>query len=38
MSITHNENLNPLLNLRINYISPRSAPQTLSIKRACTFS
>ena len=37
MSITHNENLNPLLNLLINCISARSAPQILSIKVDCTF-
>ena len=37
MSITHNENLNPLLNLLINCISARSAPQIFSIKGECTF-
>ena len=37
MSFTHNKNLNPLLNLLINCISARSAPQTLSIKGDCTF-
>ena len=37
MSITHNENLNPLLNLLINCISVRLAPQILSIKGECTF-
>ena len=37
MSITHNENLNPLLDLLINCISARSAPQILSIKGECTF-
>ena len=36
MSVTH-KNLNPLLNLLINYISARSAPQILSIKGDCTF-
>ena len=37
MSITHNENLNPLLNLLINCISAKCAPQILSIKGDCTF-
>ena len=37
MSITQNKNLNPLLNLLINCISDRSAPQILSIKDDCTF-
>ena len=37
MSITHNKNLNLLLNLLINCISVRSAPQLLSIKGDCTF-
>ena len=37
MSITHNENLNPLVNLLINCISAKSAPQILSIKGECTF-
>ena len=37
MSITHNKNLNPLLNLLINCISARSAPQIFSIKDECTF-
>ena len=37
MSITHNKNLNPLLNLLINCISARSAPQISSIKGDCTF-
>ena len=37
MSITHNKNLNPLLNLLINCISTRSAPQILPIKGECTF-
>ena len=35
--MTYNKNLNPLLNLLINCISARSAPQTLSIKNECTF-
>ena len=34
---THNKNLNPLLNLLVNYISARSAPQILSTKDECTF-
>ena len=37
MSITHNKNLNTLLNLVINCISARFAPQVLSIKGECTF-
>ena len=37
MSITHNKKRIPLLNLLINYISARSAPQILSIKDECTF-
>ena len=37
MSTTHNKNLNSLLNLLINCISARSAPQILSIKVECTF-
>ena len=37
MSIAHNKSLNPLLNLHINCISARSAPQILSIKGDCTF-
>ena len=36
MSITHNTNLNPSLNLLINRISARSEPQMLSIKGDCT--
>ena len=32
MSITHNKNMNPLLNLLINCIPARYAPQILSIK------
>ena len=37
MSITHNRNLNPILNLLINCISARSTLQILSIKDECTF-
>ena len=37
MSKKHNKNLNPLLNLLINCLSTRSAPQILSIKDVCTF-
>ena len=37
MSITHNKKRIPLLNLLINYISARAAPQILSIKGECTF-
>ena len=37
MSITRNKNLNPLLNLLINYISASSSTQILSIKGNCTF-
>ena len=37
MSITHDKNLSPLLNLIINCIYTRCAPQILSIKDACTF-
>ena len=37
MSITHNKNVNSLLNLLINCISARSAPQILSIKVDFTF-
>ena len=37
MSITHNKNINPLLNLLISCVSTRSAPQILSIKGDCTF-
>ena len=37
MSITHYEDLNPLLNLLINCISATSEPQVLSIKGECTF-
>ena len=35
--MTHNKNLNILLNLLINCISAKSAPQILSIKGECTF-
>ena len=31
MSIGHNKNLNPLLNLLINCVSAKSAPQILSL-------
>ena len=37
ISITHNKNLNSLLNLLINCISARSEPKILSIKDECTF-
>ena len=37
LSITHNKNLNPLLNLLINCISITSAPHILSIKDERTF-
>ena len=37
MSITHNENINSLLNFLNNCISTKSAPQILSIKGECTF-
>ena len=37
MSIINNKNLNHLLNLLINCISARSAPQIFSIKGECTF-
>ena len=37
MSITHSENLTPLLNLLINCISAKSAPEILSLNAACTF-
>ena len=37
ISIAHNKNLNPLLNLSFNCISPTSTPQILSIKGECTF-
>ena len=35
--VTHMTTINPLLNLLINCISSRSAPQILSIKDGCTF-
>ena len=37
MSITHNENLNPLLNLLINRISAKSVPQKIVYKGEYTF-
>ena len=37
MSITHNNNLNPLLNLFMNSIYAKSAPEILSINVECTF-
>ena len=37
MPITHNKNLNPLLNLLINCICARSVPQILYIKDDCIF-
>ena len=37
ISITHNKKRIDLLNLLINCISARSAPQILSIKDDCTF-
>ena len=37
MSTTHDKNLSPLLNLIINCIYTRCAPQILFIKCACTF-
>ena len=37
MSITHNKKRIPLLNLLINCIFARSAPQMLPIKGECTF-
>ena len=37
MSITHDKKDIILLNLLINYISVRSAPQILSIEDQCTF-
>ena len=35
--MTHNKNLNPVLNLLINCISARSEPQIFSVKGQCTF-
>ena len=37
ISITHNKNLNPLVNLLIKFISARSAPQILSLKNESNF-
>ena len=37
MPITHNKKRVPLLNLLINCISTRSAPQILSLKDECAF-
>ena len=37
MSITHNKKRIPLMDLLINCISERSAPQIFSIKGECTF-
>ena len=37
MSIAHSKNLNPSLNLIINSISTKYAPQILAIKSECTF-
>ena len=37
ISITHNKNQIPLLNLLNNCISAKSAPQILSLNAACTF-
>ena len=37
MSITHSKNLNPILNLLINYISAKSAPHILSLNGEYTF-
>ena len=37
ISITHNKNVNPLLNLLINCISAKSAPQILSLNVEYTF-
>ena len=34
---THNKNLNPLLNLLINYVSARSVPQIMSVKNEGIF-
>ena len=36
-SLTHNENLIPILNLLINYISAKSALQILSLNDEYTF-
>ena len=37
MSITHNKNLNPLLNLLINCISAKSVAKILSLNVEYTF-
>ena len=37
ISITHNKNLNPLLNLLNNCISAKSTPQILSLNHEYTF-
>ena len=37
ISITHNKNLDPLLNLLINCLSVKSAPQILSLNAEYTF-
>ena len=37
MSTTHNKNLNPLLNLLINCIPAKSAPQILFLNVEYTF-
>ena len=37
MNGTYNKNLNPLLNLLINFIFAKSTSQILSIKGECTF-
>ena len=37
ISVTHNKKRIPLLNLLINCVSGRSAPQRLSIEDECTF-
>ena len=36
-SITHNKNLNPLLNLLYNCISAKTMPQILSLNEEYTF-
>ena len=36
-SITHNKNINPLLNLLINCVSAKSTPQILSLNEEYTF-
>ena len=37
ISITHNKNLNPLVNVLIKYISSRSTSQILSLKNESTY-